>query len=67
MNDRATNRLIRDVFSARPETAIDRLRAGYVREYPLALTAADRERIAAQMNKYKQTVCEVVVRTGAAQ
>jgi hypothetical protein len=64
MNDRATDRLLRDVFSARPETAIDRLRAGYVRDYPLELTTADRERIAAQMNRHKQVVCEIVVRNG---
>jgi hypothetical protein len=65
--DKQTNRLLRDVFSARPETHIDRLRAGYVREYPLELTPADHERIAAQMNRHRQTVVEVVVRTGAAQ
>ena len=60
-------RILNDVFSARPETHIDRLRAGYVRDYPLELTTADRERIAAQMTRHKQVVVEVVVRTGAAQ
>lgn len=29
-NDRQTDRLLRDVFASRPETNVERLRAGYV-------------------------------------
>lgn len=60
--DKATDRLLSDIESARPETPIDRLRAGYVRSNPFELSQADRERIAAAKAKHYQTACEMVTR-----
>lgn len=33
-NDRLTDKLLRDVFASRPETPMERLRAGYVAPTP---------------------------------
>lgn len=37
MNDKQTDRLLRDIFASRPEAPIERLRAGYVAPTPFQI------------------------------